>query len=109
MRPPLARGWEAMLQAKLDGPTPVHTTLADFDRLYIGVGPENYNWYQAAFALQAAEVFQAEGLGFLARVREAFPVTDGLALDSDAVLTRLEAIRPGFRAWAERLGQPRSP
>jgi hypothetical protein len=108
-RPLLARGFEAMVQAKLDGPTPAHTTLADFDRLYIGVGPENYNWYQAAFALQAAEVFQAEGLGFLARVRQAFPVTDGPALDSDTVLARLEAIRPGFRAWAERLGAPRNP
>ena len=108
MRPPLARGWEAMLQARLEGPAPAHTSLADFDRLYIRVGPQNYNWYQSAFAMQAAEVFQAQGLGFLARVREAFPV-GGQPMESDAVLERLEAIHPGFRAWADRLGAPRTP
>lgn len=106
MQPRLARAWEAMLQAKLDAPTHAHTSLADFEELYIRVGPENYNWYQAAFAVLAAEVFQAEGLGFITRVREAFPAGDGDRLDSDAVLARLEAIRPGFRAWAERLNAP---
>lgn len=108
MRPPLARGWEAMLQAKLEAPAPAHTSLADFERLYIRVGPENYNWYQAAFARQAAEVFHAQGLGFLTRVREAFPA-GGEQLDSDAVLARLETIHPGFRAWADRLNAPRTP
>jgi len=107
MQPAVARGWEAMLQAKLDAPAPAHTSLAAFDSLYIRVGPENYNWYQAAFALHAAEVFQAEGLGFLARVREAFPAVQGEArLDGETVLARLEQIRPGFRAWADSLGGP---
>lgn len=108
-QPPLARGWEAMMQAKLDAPAPQHTSLADFERLYIRVGPENYNWYQAAFAVKAAEVFQAHGLGFLAQVRTAFPAGDGAALDSDAVLARLEAIHPGFRAWADALGASPTP
>jgi hypothetical protein len=108
MRPPLARGWEAMLQAKLEGPAPAHTSLADFERLYIRVGPENYVWYQAAFAQQAAEVFGVHGLGFVARVREAFPA-GGAQLDSDAVVARLETIHPGFRAWADRLNVPRTP
>lgn len=102
--PRLARSWEAMLQAKLDAPAPAHTSLDDFERLYFGVGPENYNWYQAAFALQAAEVFRAEGLGFLARVRERFPSAPaGEPLSSAAVLERLETIRPGFRAWGESI------
>lgn len=102
--PRLARSWEAMLRAKLDAPAPAHTSLDDFERLYLGVGPENYNWYQAAFALEAAEVFRAEGLGFLARVRERFPAgAGGEALPAAAVLERLEAIRPGFRAWGEQL------
>jgi hypothetical protein len=107
MQPRLARGWEAMLQAKLDSPTPAHTSLAAFDSLYIRVGPENYNWYQAAFALRAAEVFHDQGLGFLPRVREAFPATEGGArLDAATVLARLEEIAPGFRAWADSLGTP---
>lgn len=109
MRPPLARGWEAMMRAKLDAAPPTHTSLADFERLYIRVGPENYHWYQAAFAALAAEVFQAQGLGFLARVREAFPAGQGPALDSDAVLARLEQIHPGFQAWAARLNPPLAP
>lgn len=107
MRPPLARGWEAMLQAKLDAPRPTHTSLATFDSLYIRVGPENYNWYQAAFALQAAEVFRAEGLGFLPKVRAAFPVQPGAPrLSGDEVMARLETLHPGFRAWADRLAAP---
>lgn len=108
-QPPLARGWEAMMQAKMDGPAPQHTSLADFERLYIRVGPENYNWYQAAFAMKAAEVFQAHGLGFLARLREVLPAGDGPALDSDTVLARLEQIHPGFRAWGDGLGASRTP
>ncbi|HEX6038099.1 hypothetical protein [Longimicrobium sp.] len=105
MRPPLARGWEAMLRARLDGARPAHTSLAAFDSLYIRVGPENYNWYQAAFALQAAEVFRAEGLAFLPRLREAFPVQPPGTprLGGDEVVARLETLHPGFRAWAEGL------
>lgn len=108
-RPELARSWEAVLQAKLDGPVPAHTSLADFDSLYVRVGPENYNWYQAVFAQQAAEVFRAEGLGFLARVRAAFPAGDGPRMEGDTFLARLEEVRPGFRAWADSLGAPRGP
>lgn len=64
---------------------------------------------QPAAAPPMLEQVRGLGLGFLARVREAFPATDGPALDSDAVLARLEALRPGFRARAERLGTPRTP
>lgn len=109
MRPPLAHGWEAMMLAKLEAPAPTHTSLADFERLYIRVGPENYNWYQAAFARHAAEVFNAHGLGFVTRVREVFPASDTTALDTDAVLARLEQIHPGFRAWADGLSAPATP
>lgn len=101
--PRLALAWEAMLRAKLEGPAPAHTSLDDFERLYIGVGPENYNWYQAALGVRAAELFRAEGLGFLARVRERFPAGPGEPLPSAAVLERLEEIRPGFRAWGANI------
>jgi hypothetical protein len=43
-------------------------------------------------------------------VREAFPAQPGgTRLTSEAVLARLEEIHPGFRAWADRLGAPRTP
>ena len=33
----------------LEGPRPKYTSLEDFERLYSGVGPKNYGWYQGRF------------------------------------------------------------
>jgi hypothetical protein len=101
--PRLAPSWHAMLQAKLESPTPAHTTLDDFERLYIGVGPENYNWYQAVFARQVANVFRERGLGFIRVVQQQFPRTQGDPIPSAAVVERLEAIHPGFQAWSANI------
>jgi hypothetical protein len=98
--PRLAGSWNAMLQAKLESPTPAHTTLDDFERLYIRVGPENYNWYQAVFARHVAQVFRERGLGFIRVVQQQFPRTEGDPIPSAAVVERLEAIHPGFQAWS---------
>ncbi|HEY7767570.1 hypothetical protein [Longimicrobium sp.] len=97
--PRLAPSWNAMLQAKLESPTPAHTTLDDFERLYIRVGPENYNWYQAVFARQVAQVFRERGLGFIRAVQQQFPRTEGDPMPATAVMERLEQLHPGFQAW----------
>lgn len=39
-RPALARLWDGVLQAYLDAVQPAHRSLADFDRLYFGVGAQ---------------------------------------------------------------------
>jgi hypothetical protein len=106
-QPHLAELWDGMVAAPPDA-RPPHTSLADFDRLYFGVGPENYFWYQGVFATRVTEVFDRHGLGFLSAVRESFPASDNgtqppPAYSSDEVFAALERIDPGFMAWAERL------
>jgi hypothetical protein len=101
-QPHLAELWDGMVQPA-PGSRPPHTSLADFDRLYFGVGPENYFWYQGTFAARVSEVFAARGLGFLAAVRETFPEGAAAPADGDEVLARLERIEPGFIVWAAAL------
>jgi hypothetical protein len=79
---------------------PTHTSLEDFDRLYLRVG--NYGWYQAQFERRAAEVYKSEGLAFLQRARAALPPTDR-PMAVDEALRRLERVTPGFVEWAARL------
>ena len=80
-----------------------YTSLQDFETHYI-MAPANYDWYQLQFLSRILVVYRQQGIGFLAKVRAAFPkgtqdmsVTDTLA--------RLEAITPGFKAWAKQLDQ----
>jgi hypothetical protein len=104
-RPDLARSWDivAMSDADIE---PKHRSLADFERLYMGVGPGNYVWYQGRFAELAAEICRSEGLEFIRKVKAAFPREREETLPLDAVLERLEQIRPGFRVWASSLSGP---
>ncbi|CAN5814995.1 hypothetical protein BH23GEM3_BH23GEM3_12630 [soil metagenome] len=101
-QPRLAELWDGMVQPAPDS-RPPHTSLADFDRLYFGVGPENYFWYQGTFAARVSEVFAERGLGFLVAVREAFPAGADTPQTADEVLNRFERIHPGFIAWAASL------
>jgi hypothetical protein len=100
-RPELAEMWLGIIPPP-PGQRPVHTSLDDFDRMYFGVGPENYSWYQGMFAAQAGEVFAARGLGFLAGVRDAFPAGSAPVSAGEA-LARLDRLHPGFTAWAAEL------
>jgi hypothetical protein len=103
-RPDLARSFDivAMSDADIE---PKHRSLADFECLYMGVGPENYVWYQGRFAELAAEISRSEGLEFIRKVKAALPREREETLPLDAVLDRLERIRPGFRAWAASLSR----
>jgi hypothetical protein len=103
-RPEDAVVWEGVLGALNSSPSPAHTSLADFEELYVRVGVANYQDYQAAFHTRVAEVYDAQGLGFIERVRAALPAGTGEDLTTDALLARLERIEPGFHTWAERLG-----
>jgi hypothetical protein len=101
-RPHLAELWDGIVQPAPDA-RPAHTSRADFDRLYFGVGPENYFWYQGTFAAKVSGVFDQHGLGFLRALREAFPADRSEQLTDDEVMGRLERLHPGFGAWAARL------
>lgn len=97
-----AQLWDGILQGYVDAVRPRHTSLEDFNRLYAGVGPQNYVWYQAQFQEMVRSTYEAKGLGFLREVRAAFPEGEAPA-SMDAALDRLERIQPGFRAWAAEL------
>ncbi len=98
-RPAEALVWEGVLQGFRDAVHPEHRTLDDFDRLYFGVGALNYVWYQARFQEQVQAVHATHGVDLLRRVRTAF-APDAPSASAADVLTRLESIAPGFRAWA---------
>jgi hypothetical protein len=74
-----------------------HTSLDDFEKLYMGVGPRDYVWYQIQFGRQVSEVYKAHGLSFITNLKALFP-----AYTNEQVLERLDKISPGFSAWGAR-------
>lgn len=98
--PKQAEVWDGILRAYRDAVRPKYTTLADFDRLYFGVGAQNYIWYQGQFQQMVRRVYEAQGLDFLRAVREAFPAGETGTLTPEETLRRFEKIFPGFEAWS---------
>jgi hypothetical protein len=103
--PRLLRFFEVFKARQRSQPV-THRALDDLERLYAGVGPDNYGWYQAQTDARALEVFKAHGLAFLPRVKATFPVGTPGTLPVAEVLSKLDAIAPGFTAWALRLERP---
>ena len=101
--PNLARLWEAISDAYIDGIQPGRTSLADFERLYFGVGLDNYGWYQARFLLKGAQLHKENKLRFLSEVRKAFPQSEKEPIPLEVALERLEKISPGFIDWSKDL------
>jgi hypothetical protein len=84
---------------------PKYTALADFDRVWVAMPPENYAWYHAQLTRRARAVYEAQGLTFLKQVKDAFPENDKRPASSGDILTRLEQIAPGFAQWAAALSR----
>jgi hypothetical protein len=85
-----------------------YTSLADFEArpLEEFLTPEgwaNYGWYQGQFADRGRQVFEQQGLAFIARVREELPWDRYAEWRTEELLGWLEAIEPGFLAWARSL------
>jgi hypothetical protein len=92
--------------ACLEWPHP-HATLAYFEAHYEELqekDPRNYGWYQCAMDQRVIAVHAQEGIGFLAKVKAAFP-RSAPKLTTDQVLDKLEAIDPGWKAWAAALNR----
>jgi hypothetical protein len=113
-QPPVATVVEALDQIPLK-PMP-HTSLEDFEKLYLDVGMENYVWYQQQFERRAIKVYAEQGLEFLKKVKSAFPAAGNSPLETKkdeltptALILRLERICPGFQAWASELQSMSSP
>ena len=77
-----------------------HHSLADFERLYTGVGPQNYGWYQCRLHVAAKGVYDAGGVAALQRLWQAFPPIsdDQLIQVLDQVHPRLEQV---FTGWSD--------
>ena len=85
-----------------------HVSLGDFESQYVEIlakDGENYGWYQGQFLEQVKRVYAQQGLGFLKKVRAAFPAGSSPHhnLGNAATLQRLEQFSPGFSAWAASL------
>ncbi len=91
---------------KMSSPPIVYTSLEDFEAHGM-MDTANYAWYQQQFESRIDEVYRQQGLGFLAKVRTAFPKGTRDISMADT-LTKLEAISPGFQAWAKALGEHKS-
>jgi hypothetical protein len=105
-RPQEIKGNRLFWKACLEWPHP-HSNLADFEAGYDDLmenDPRNYGWYQCAFDQRVIVVHLHEGIGFLAKVRTAFP-KGGPHLTSNEVLQKLENIDHGWKTWASSLNQ----
>ncbi len=85
-----------------------HVSLDDFEAQYMDIlskDGENYGWYQGQFLEQVKRVYAQQGLGFLQRVRTAFPAgsSPNHQLGNAGTLRRLEQFSPGFSSWAASL------
>jgi hypothetical protein len=97
--PELAALWDVMCDADVVSFKPPHRTLDEFESLYSSMDADNYVWYQSALQPRIREIYSTQGLAFLRRVKELFPVGT-TKLPPSEVLLRLEGIAPGFGAWA---------
>src|SRR5215207_9487492 len=56
-------------------------SLEDFERLYAGVGPENYVWYQCGLVVAAKSIYEATGVDVLRRLYRTFATQQGTLTD----------------------------
>jgi hypothetical protein len=79
-----------------------HSSLADFDRLYGGVGPANFGWYHGRFLALAAAVVASDGPEVLPRLWRAFVANDPGELTDEALAARLrERVSPTLAERSE--------
>lgn len=64
---------------------------------------QTYAWYQVVLNLHAADIFRAEGLDFLRRVRDEMSWDASGEWTTRSVLASVNGFAPGFGAWAEAI------
>jgi hypothetical protein len=100
-RPQLAQVWHVMCGAMAERSGHEHTTLADFERLYMGVGGPNYGWYQAKFTQRVEDVFEKSGMSFMHSLKISLEKNPESLKDDPFRLRELDAICEGFSSWAK--------
>ncbi|HET6632941.1 MAG TPA: alpha/beta hydrolase [Rhodanobacteraceae bacterium] len=96
--PRLARLFVAMASdVYRDAATPQHTSLADFEELYVGLGPDNYGWYQGRFLKEGAAIYAHRKLALLKEMKSA-----ALSPDTAEALQQLARIDTEFATWPQK-------
>ena len=92
-----------VLNANLEGITPIHASLDKFEKFQSREHPPTEAWYNSAFTVKVAEVYEKKGFAFLREVRDAFGGEKYLSINNEEILRRLEKIQPGFVKWSQNL------
>lgn len=99
-QPDMARLWGTVTDAVVAELAPEIRNLARFEEQYVRVGVGPYAWYQMVFLQRVRDVYGEHGLAFVERYRStSFPEKS----DSH-YLKQLDAMAPGFEAWAKSAG-----
>src|SRR5215208_4559659 len=77
-----------------------------FERLYAGVGPENYVWYQCGLVVAAKSIYEAAGVDVLRRLYRTFATQQGTLTDQQ-LAQLLEARVHPMAAQTMRMWPPR--
>ena len=99
-KPKLSKLWKIMNDQNTVSEVK-HTTLADFERLYIEVGVDNYGWYQAKFQQMVEEVYHKSGISFVHDLRKSLAKNPEPLKDDPFRLKELDCIAKGFTTWAK--------
>jgi hypothetical protein len=85
---------------------PKHTTLTDFERLYMDV--DDPGWYHGMFERHIQELYPKMGIQFLKELHNRFPAADPEKenpthnpVSPEEVVSQLEKFAPGFESWAK--------
>jgi hypothetical protein len=103
--PPWAEAMRGEWAANVAGFSPRERSL-DW-RFMGGLPPDEigrtYGWYQNLLNLRAAEIHDGHGIAFLPALKEGLPWAELGNWETGSLLPHLEAVSPGFEAWADRL------
>ncbi|UCH14965.1 MAG: hypothetical protein JSV22_03115 [Bacteroidales bacterium] len=100
-QPKLSRLWKAMMDQNACNSEVKHTTLADFETLYLGVGTDNYGWFQAKFYQKVEEIYSESGISFVHELKKLLNENPKTSKDDIFRLKELSSISKGFSGWAE--------
>ena len=59
-----------------ESPGPAERSLQRLETLYVGVGPDDYAWYQGMFVGLAMQLYDELGLELLSKMKDAFPISE---------------------------------
>lgn len=106
--PELAEFAEELAEDVTRRTTPRFSGLRQYDEYHDAflespIGANTLGWYQNAFNREAARLYRRHGTELLGRIREELPWRLIESWTTDDLLEWMEALSPGFRAWAEEM------